>query len=110
MSKKKIVLFAIIFVVLLVCGVCIYKYTNVPFKDLDLNYKELNEDIKSIKKNGKIINAEYIDTDKETNPSYQGEGYIIDKLYGGDATDFVIYHDGKVIWEYTLIQPLKEIR
>ena len=29
------------------------------------------------------------------------------KLYGGDATDYVIYHNGKVIWEYTLKQPLE---
>ena len=43
----------------------------------------------------------------ETNPSYQGEGYVIHKLYGGDATDYVIYHNGKVIWEYTLKQPLE---
>lgn len=108
MKKKKIILFVIIFVVLLLCGIGIYKYTNIPFKDLDLNYKELNEDIKSIKKNGKILNAEHIYTEMDTNPSYQGDGYIIHKLYGGDATDYVIYHDGKIIWEYTLVQPLEK--
>jgi len=107
MKKKKIIIFVVILIVLLVCGICIYKYVNVPFKDLDLNYRELNEDIKSIKKDGKIKNAEFIETDMETNPSYQGEGYVIHKLYGGDATDYVIYHNGKVIWEYTLKQPLE---
>ena len=54
MKKKKIIIFVVILIVLLVCGICIYKYVNVPFKDLDLNYRELNEDIKSIKKDGKI--------------------------------------------------------
>lgn len=106
--KKKIILFAIIFVVLLVCGICIYKYTNVPFKNLDLNYKELNEDIESIKKSGKITNAKYIESEYDTSPSYQGEGYVITQIYGGDANEFIIYHEGKVIWEYVYKIPLTD--
>lgn len=106
--KKKIILFAIIFVVLLVCGICIYKYTNVPFKNLDLNYKELNEDIESIKKSGKITNAKYIESEYDTSPSYQGEGYVIAQIYGGDANEFIIYHEGKVIWEYVYKIPLTD--
>lgn len=38
-----------------------------------------------------------IENDMEANPSYQREEYIIHKSYGEDATDYVIYHNGKVI-------------
>ena len=106
--KKKIIFIIIIAVIivliLIILGFNIFKESD--FKQYDLNYEELEEDIKSIKKSGKIINAKYIESEYDTSPSYQGDGYVITQIYGGDANEFVIYHEGKVIWEYVYKIPL----
>ena len=107
--NKKIIIIVFAFVILLLCSYGVYRHFNVPYKNLDLNYKELNEDIKSIKKGEGIKHATLVETDTEVKPYYEGEGYVIQKLYGGECIDYVIYHNGKTIWEYTQIIPLKEL-
>ena len=107
MKKKNIVMIIIVVIILLILIILGFnKFNESNFKQYDLNYEELEEDIKSIKKSGKIINAKYIESEYDTSPSYQGDGYVITQIYGGDANEFVIYHEGKVIWEYVYKIPL----
>lgn len=106
MKKKNIVLTIIVAILLILTILGLNKFRESDFKQYNLNYEELEEDIKSIKKDGKIINAKYIETEQDTSPSYQGDGYVITQILGGDANEFIIYHEGKVIWEYVRKNPL----
>lgn len=100
-KKKNIILIIIIVAILLILIILgLTKFKESNFKQYDLSYEELEEDIKSIKKNGEIINAKYIETEYDTSPSYQGDGYVIIKILGADASEFIIYHDEEVIWKY----------
>ncbi len=70
-----------------------------------VNYNELREDMKSIKKQQNIIHAIPVNSSNVSKKTYKGKGYIIKIQYGGEIHEYKIYIKNKEIWHYSKIYP-----
>ena len=101
--KKKIIIIISIILVLIICV-----FFVVPRLFLGkINYKAMNEDMRSIKKNQTIKNAKLVDKKHGASRTYKGDGYLIKEFYGGEVIEYVIYVNNKEIWHYSKVYPLE---
>ena len=75
------------------------------------SFKELLEDIESIKKDGKIIHAKVNSDSKEnyTNYTYYGNDYYIEEWHGGEVISYIVYYKNEKVWTYDKVFPLERI-
>ena len=88
--KKVFNVIIILFILLLGTNIVLFLVNG------SVNYKELNQDITSIKKTGKIINAK----SKKDKNQYDGTGYYILVTNKKSKTTYSLYINNKSIWEY----------
>ena len=86
-----------VFNIIVICFVLLLSTNIVLFLvNGRVNYKELNKDITSIKKNGKIIYAKNKNTKK-----YIGNGYYILVTKNNKKINYTVYVNKRSIWEFT---------
>ena len=95
--KKKLLIIIGIIVVVIVAGLCIYYFC---IKGDNIDNKKLEEDKKAITENGNIINSNLKDNKYGAKEIYEGDGYTIEVYHGEKEIEYIIYSNGKKIWEY----------